>query len=477
MSTPDSTRRRKLGSSARVLVRSKWRTVLPASLFILLVILAAFGIRSEQRAQESRRWIDHTYDVRSALRSLDLNLFKAQANYSRYLLTGDTTRLVQSKDDLGLALQFAARLRQLTTDNDLQQSRLNQIDSIVSQMQQQISARPTSAGQISAEEDQAEAQLAGLAGQAESICQSMFIEETRLLGLRQGAENRIYSRILVILGILVAAALIALALHVRFLLQEIQEINHAHTLLRESQESYRALSAKLMELRDQERRRIARELHDSVGQYLAMVRMNLGRLTRGPDSLAQAAELLPQAMEMADRAIMEVRTISHLLHPPLLEEIGLASAVRAFADEFSRRSKIQATVEFPEDLERLPKEIELALFRMVQEGLANVHRHSGAKAVEINLQPCADEVHILIKDDGKGVRPAVLAKFRAGVGGGVGLSGMRERLAELGGHLEVESSSSGTLLRAWVPKHCDAAAELDAFGGDGFSPPAQSRGT
>jgi signal transduction histidine kinase len=299
----------------------------------------------------------------------------------------------------------------------------------------------------------------------------MLTEETNLLGLRQHTENRIYQRIFVILGFLVAAALIALAIHVRFLLQQIQDINRAQAMLEESRESYRALSAKLMELRDQERRKIARELHDSVGQYLAMVRMNLGRLAMEGNSVARAADLLPQAMEMADRAIVEVRTISHLLHPPLLEEIGLASAVHAYADEFSRRSGIQTTVDIPEDLERLPKEIELALFRTVQEGLANVHRHSSAKAVAISIQRGADEFCILVKDDGKGVPPAVLAKFNAGVGGGVGLSGMRERLAELGGRLEVESSPRGTLLRARVPTHFNAAEiELETLVMDGFPP-------
>jgi signal transduction histidine kinase len=164
---------------------------------------------------------------------------------------------------------------------------------------------------------------------------------------------------------------------------------------------------------------------------------------------------------MADRAIVEVRTISHLLHPPLLEEIGLASAVQAYAEEFARRSSIQATVDVPEDLERFPKEIELALFRTVQEGLTNVHRHSGAKSVEITLEPSDGEVCVLIKDDGRGVQPAVLAKFYAGVGGGVGLTGMRERIAELGGRLEVESSPRGTLLRARLPK------QNSAGGGDG----------
>jgi signal transduction histidine kinase len=434
--------------------------ILPASLFILLVVLAALGIRNEQREHAARKWIDHTYDVRSTVRMLDLNLFKAQANYSRYLLTGNTNRLDQSRNDLGLAQQSAVAAGQLTADNNVQQGRLNQLESIISQMQQLIRARPSSAGQISTEEVQAEAQLAGLAGQGESICQSMVTEENRLLGVRKHAETLIYSRVFVILGILVAAALIALAIHIRLLLEEINAINRAQALLQESRESYRVLSAKLMELRDQERRKIARELHDSVGQYLAMVRMNLGRLAKGTTALASANDLLPQAMEMADRAIVEVRTISHLLHPPLLEEIGLASAVHAYADEFSRRSKIRTTVDIPEGLERLPKEIELALFRAVQEGLTNVHRHSGAEAVEISVQSVADQVSILIKDNGKGVQPAVLAKFHAGVGGGVGLSGMRERIAELGGRLEVESSPRGTLLRARVPKHCDSGTEM-----------------
>jgi signal transduction histidine kinase len=461
MSASESNPREVRRPGTRVFVRSKWRTILPASIFIFLVILAAIGIRSEERAQESRKWIDHTYDVRGVVRSLDTELFKAQANYSQYLLTGDTTRLDQSKSALELGLQYAATARALTSDNSVAQARLNQLDSVMRQIQQLAQSRPSSAGQISAEEVQIEANLAGLAGQAEFICGSMVSEETNLLAIRHQIENRIYRRIFLILGILVALALIALAVHIRLLLQEIQDIKQAQAQIQESRESYRLLSAKLLELRDQERRKVARELHDSVGQYLAMLRMNLGRLTSSPDYLAKSADLLPQTVVMADRAIAEVRTISHLLHPPLLEEIGLASALQAYAEEFARRSNIQATVNVPEDLDRFPKEIELALFRTVQEGLTNVHRHSGAKCVEITLQASAGEVCVLIKDDGRGIQPAVLAKFHAGVGGGVGLTGMRERIAELGGRLEVESSPRGTLLRARLPKQCDAAAETE----------------
>jgi two-component system NarL family sensor kinase len=180
--------------------------------------------------------------------------------------------------------------------------------------------------------------------------------------------------------------------------------------------------------------------------------MTLARIAKDLEAHGTATrEWLPEAVEMADRSILEVRTISHLLHPPLLDELGFESAARWYAEEFAKRSGTEVDVAVAEIVERLPREIELALFRVLQESLTNVHRHAKARRVNVNVS-CSDSTLLLtVRDDGEGIPAAVIQKFRAGLAAGIGLAGMRERLADLGGTLEVESSGRGTTVKATLP--------------------------
>jgi signal transduction histidine kinase len=153
-----------------------------------------------------------------------------------------------------------------------------------------------------------------------------------------------------------------------------------------------------------------------------------------------------------ERAISDTRTLSHLLHPPLLDEAGLASAATWYVEGFGQRSGIRVSLDLPADLQRLPAAVETALFRILQESLTNVHRHSGSPAVEIRLAVEQSAVHLSIRDFGRGIPPKLLERFlTSGTNVGVGLSGIRERVKELGGKLQVESSSSGTLLKIEIP--------------------------
>jgi signal transduction histidine kinase len=180
--------------------------------------------------------------------------------------------------------------------------------------------------------------------------------------------------------------------------------------------------------------------------------MTLARIAKDLEAHGTATrEWLPEAVEMADRSILEVRTISHLLHPPLLDELGFESAARWYAEEFAKRSGTEVDVAVAEIVERLPREIELALFRVLQESLTNVHRHAKARRVNVNVS-CRDSTLLLtVRDDGEGIPAAVIQKFRAGLAAGIGLAGMRERLADLGGTLEVESTGGGTTVKATLP--------------------------
>ena len=219
---------------------------------------------------------------------------------------------------------------------------------------------------------------------------------------------------------------------------------------RNAEQAIRRLSARLLSLQDQERRRIAREIHDSLGQYLAAVKINLQVMEQSVSE--QNREALTECVELLDRCIGETRTLSHLLHPPLLDEAGFSSAANWFVTGFSQRSGIPVTLELPADLQRLSSTTEIALFRVLQESLTNVHRHAQSSSAEIRLEMDAEWVTLRIRDHGRGIEPELLGKMRRdGTHTGVGLAGMRERIRELGGRLEIHSDPSGTTIQAFVP--------------------------
>jgi len=209
------------------------------------------------------------------------------------------------------------------------------------------------------------------------------------------------------------------------------------------------LSAKLLNLQDEERRRLARELHDSVGQYLAGIQMNLSALLRPSSGLTDTARArVSDGMDMAKLCTSEIRTMSYLLHPPLLDEMGLRSAIIWYAEGFAERSGIRVDLEIPETFGRLPSEMETALFRVVQQSLANVHRHSGSAVALIRIKMDGDAVRVEIRDQGHGISPEVLSGFHSGARlHGVGMAGMRERIRDMGGIFEVRSSEKGAFIQ------------------------------
>ena len=216
-------------------------------------------------------------------------------------------------------------------------------------------------------------------------------------------------------------------------------------------DSLRELSARLLQVRDEERRRIARELHDSIGQLLAALAMNIGSLNRDPQRLPpEVARIVTESINLLEQVSREIRTMSHLLHPPLLEEVGLASTLRWYVDGFSQRSGIAVDLQISTGAERLPPDTELTVFRLVQECMANIHRHSGSKTASIRIDANDGWLNLEVNDAGKGIPPE---KQKAGLNGqlGVGIRGMRERLRLLGGTLEISSNSAGTTVRATLP--------------------------
>ncbi|MBI2820621.1 MAG: PAS domain S-box protein [Acidobacteria bacterium] len=222
---------------------------------------------------------------------------------------------------------------------------------------------------------------------------------------------------------------------------------------KEIEGALRRLSGRLLRLQDEERRRMARELHDTTGQTLAALAVNLSIVSGSVSGLDQrGSAALSESVELVDQCAREIRTLSYLLHPPMLDELGLASALRWYGQGFAKRSGVQVSLDIPSGFVRLPQEAEVALFRIVQESLSNVHRHSGSPAVEMRLAVDSNCAVLEVKDHGRGITPGALEESDGrGPVLGVGITGMRERMRQLGGWLEIHSDPGGTTVRATLP--------------------------
>jgi PAS domain S-box-containing protein len=219
-------------------------------------------------------------------------------------------------------------------------------------------------------------------------------------------------------------------------------------------EDIRILAGKLMQLQDEERRRIGRELHDSTGQVLAALEVTIDRAvaaleSKDPAKNLKGSQLLAECSQLARQCSQEIRTAAYLLHPPLLDELGLPTALRWLVDGFTARSSIPVQLELPATSVRLQPDQELSLFRVVQEALSNIQKHSGSQLARVRLKAEPDRVCIEVRDFGRGL--AVSGVPAAMHATGVGLAGMRERLRQLGGKLTIESDSTGTSIVASVP--------------------------
>ena len=246
---------------------------------------------------------------------------------------------------------------------------------------------------------------------------------------------------------------------------DLTELSDANDALKANEEALRQLSSRLLELQDEERRRIARDLHDVTGQKLALQCIALSRMTRlvSPTANDETRESIAQCLDLTNQISEEIRTLSYLLHPPLLDELGLPAAIKWYAQGFQKRAGIRVDVEIPRNLRRLRPDAEVALFRVVQESLTNVHRYSGSRTAYVRIRTDEDEFKLEVGDSGKGM-PA--EKVKAPGGGaplGVGIQGMRQRIRQLSGKLEILSQlGKGTVVVATLPvQELSLPIELD----------------
>ena len=234
---------------------------------------------------------------------------------------------------------------------------------------------------------------------------------------------------------------------------EVGQRLRAEQALRQEEESLRQLSGRLLMLQDEERRRIARDLHESTGQKVAALCLDLTLAARQADTMPPGThETLQQCSALAEEVTADIRTLSYLLHPPLLDEVGLRSAARWYVDGFMRRSKVEVDLQLPTRLPRMHQDVEIALFRILQESLNNVHRHSGSKVAQVRI--AASDHSVTLETEDKGHPTAQQSQRLTGKEAamlGVGIRGMRERVRQLGGKLEIHSTSNGTTVKATLP--------------------------
>lgn len=448
--------------SSRTMAPRKKAQVAFLSAVVLLFLSGLFTYFVVARLMASEKWEVHSIEVRAALGDIDSAIANAGRARSGYMISQTDDFLNQFDKAVPEISNRFQHLRELTRDNPGQLDLCSRLQTVTNQrialLAQSIALKKRAPDDHQGQAD-LDRQGVSLSSQMTSLTAQMRSEEQRLFDLRERTTHRLFVLTVVTLAIVFVVALELLAVHYRLLATELQRREDAEQMARNSEDSLRRLTARLLELQDVERRKFSRELHDSLGQYLVGVKMNLEMFAtrRNEDLLAEAIRLL-------DQSIAETRTISHLLHPPLLDEAGLSSAAKWYLEGFAQRSGIAVSVDLPDDASRLPKPIALALFRVLQESLTNIHRHSNSSKADVTLRLQSNQVVLQIRDYGKGISSDMLDNFRAeGTKSGVGLAGMRERIRELGGQLRIQLASPGTQVNVTMPLPVrSASASLNA---------------
>jgi two-component system NarL family sensor kinase len=396
------------------------------------------------RLNDADRWVAHTREVQSALASLEAVIARAGRGRIEYVQSADPSHLDEYENAVKETLQNVALIRQLSIDNSRQQSNCNRLEEVVHRrielMGQSIDLKKRGQSDLK-KENEITRGVVQVAGEMDLLIRQMQGLEEHLLAQRQERSHVLLTQAIILFWAAFGVAVLLLGLHYYLLNYELKARQRA-------EESLQQLNARFQEIQDAERRRVARELHESVGQYLSSVKMNLESIGKSLPPNPRLAE----CVAILDKSISETRAMSHLLHPPLLDEVGFASAASWYVEDFSERSGVFVDMRLPENLGRFASAIELALFRVLQESLTNIYRHSESRKAEITLRVIGRGIELRVKDNGKGMAPNILEAFRTKSGRlGVGLAGMRERLRELNGRLEVQSDASGTRILAVLP--------------------------
>ena len=294
-------------------------------------------------------------------------------------------------------------------------------------------------------------QLVNWSRQTSAIAEGMRDEESRLLDRRLLLTNSLFLWIVAIFAVTFILSLYMLWEHYRVLTRELGQRKLA-------EHNARNLSVQLLSAQDQERRKIARDLHDGLGQTLVAAKMIADTIVNRPPERQNLLDL----RELLGEAVASTRSMSHLLHPPLVDELGFTSAARTYLEGFSRRTGVKVSFDLPDSEERLPRDLELTLFRVLQEALTNIQRHSKTTMAEVQLRVNGKTATLRVRDHGVGLPTELMQSFHEnGTRVGVGLAGMKERVRECNGEFEIRSDSTGTLISATFPVLADSSVLTD----------------
>jgi signal transduction histidine kinase len=423
------------------------RAKLTLSVALLLLALSGLGASvAMARLYLSEGWVRHTYTVEVALGDLESALARAGSSRIAYINSPSDQSLQAFRDAAQRVPEAIARIRSLTSDNPyanslcdrLQQGADHRLTPSIESVRLVQENRSDPAKQM-----QLTAQIGGAAFETAAVGQEMRHNEDTLLSQRSRVTKLLFGVMIAILAVSLVLSAVMFWIHNRMLQRELRERESAENQLRQ-------LSVHLLRVRDAEARRFARELHDGLGQTMVAAKMmaeSLASQNAGNPKFDDLATLIQEAAA-------QTRTISYLLHPPMLDELGFRSAAEWFMEGFTKRTGVPVTANISPGVEHLPKDLELALFRILQEALTNIHRHSKSASAEVSISMQAQEVTMIISDHGKGIPPETLSNFKTnGTRVGVGLAGMKERVMEFKGSLEIQSDGAGTKITVRMPVH------------------------
>ncbi len=417
------------------------------ALSLALLLLSASGIAAGiaiDRLYRAEAQVRHTYDVEVAIGDMEASLTEVGRDRVAYLDSETPENLQSFNQSVTRVAAALARIRKLTTDNPEQKQLCDRLEANANQrmaasqasvdLRRQNKSDPQKQVQLTSE-------VARAAFDTAAITKQMRQNEDQLLEQRSRLSDLLLKTLP---GILFVSFLFSAGMfwiHYHLLNRELRERRIAETQLRQ-------LSLELMRVQDEEHRRFARELHDGLGQSLAAAKMMLEARPPGSAGDAKIAEV----SALLGDVLSQTRTISHLFHPPFLDEIGFASAAQWLIEGYAQRMNVEVSADILRPDERLPRSLEFTLYRVLQEALNNIQRHTKTPKVEISVRTETDSVTLRVKDYGPGIPNKTLAAFRSNHNhAGVGLTAMKERVKEQGGKLEVRSEETGTEIIVTIP--------------------------
>lgn len=425
------------------------RQIFASAIFLLATCGLASGL-TLYRIYSGERWVRHTYRVQLLLSEIDSTVGRTGRLRQSFLQTGERHFLEETAAARAAAFANVASLRDLVSDNPDQ---LSASDRLQESLQKRFAVLDRSLADLqtsgAGDPRQAEytVEMMNWSDQIAATVKTMKDAELRLLERRQGLTSSLFYSIVAILGFTFLLSIYMLWSDYRVLDRELGQ-------RRLAERNAQNLSTQLLRAQDQERRKIARELHDGLGQNLAAAKMIADSFQR----VAPDTEKLRDLSAILDDSVSSTRTISHLLHPPLLDEIGFTSAARTFLEGFSSRTGVKIQFDFPDGEERLPRDVELTLFRVLQESLTNIQRHSRSERADVKFAVDGREVNLQVRDYGVGLPRETFQGFtESGSSVGIGLAGMKERIREQRGEFKIASDSHGTTISVHLPVQPDAS--------------------